>query len=289
MLMTIICAILGVTLSIVVTATNNLYNGISDIWIPICLFFAFTIASAATMILIVLILTLFVDVKKPVKKPNKVWFAIYNFINSFLVAWAGINLKVKENEKLGKGPYLFVINHRSNFDTMIVSVLYRKYKPIMISKPGNFKIPVAGPAIHEAGFLCMPRDDAKGALNVVNEAVNYLEEGKYSIGLCPEGTRNKNGRELLPFKNGCLKIALRSKTPIVVLCVDGTEKIHKNFPFKRTKVYFDLIKVISPEEYEGKNTQQLGAEIAELMLKTINSHQKIEDDVLTDESGKKVA
>jgi len=276
MLMTIICALLGAVLSAVVTVAKNLYKGISDAWIPVCLFLLFTVASATVIILTVFIMTLFIDVKKPVKKPNKVWFAIYNFINSFLITWSGIDLKITENEKLGKGPYLFVINHRSNFDTMIVSKLYKRYKPIMISKPGNFKIPIAGPAIHEAGFLCMPRDDMKGALNVVNQAVEYLEEGKYSVGLCPEGTRNKHDRGLLPFKNGCLKIALRSKVPVVVLCVDGTEKVHKNFPFKRTKVYFDLIKIIKPEEHEEKNTVKLGEEIGELMLKTINSHQKIE-------------
>lgn len=287
--MTITCAVIGALLSAVITVANNLYGGISDIWIPVCLFIAFTVAAAAVIILTVFFVSLFIDVKKPIKKPNKVWFAIYNFINSFLVLWSGVNLKITENEKLGKGPYLFVINHRSNFDTMIVSVLYKKYKPIMISKPDNFKIPVAGAAIHESGFLCMPRDDIRGALDVVNQAVSYLEEGEYSIGLCPEGTRNKHGRGLLPFKNGCLKIAVRAKVPIVVLCVDGTEKIHKNFPFKRTKVYFDLIKVITPEEYEGKNTAKLGEEISSLMLKTINSHQKIEDEVIETSDGKKAA
>ena len=80
--------------------------------------------------------------------------------------------------------------------------------------------------------------------------------------------------EVLSWCN-CKVLIIRS-TVRVGYTREMAEKLHKNFPFKRTRVYFDLIKVIKPEEYEEKNTVKLGEEIGELMLKTINSHQKIE-------------
>ncbi len=277
MLMTIISAIMGAGFTALITVLGGLYTDISDIWIPILLFIGCTVGSALLLIVLLFIATSFINVHKPVKKPSKFWFCMYNIVNSFLILWSGIDLKINEKEKLGEGPYMFVINHRSNFDTMIVSKVYKKYKPLMVSKPGNFKIPIAGPAIHKSGFLLMPKTDPKNALAVIGQAVDYLKEGEYSIGICPEGTRNKHRRDLLPFKNGCFKIALRAGVPIVVLCVNGTENITKNFPFKRTKVYLDLIKVIKPEEIENKHTSEIGEEVRALMYECINSYGPIEE------------
>lgn len=273
MFMTLLSAVLGAATAVLVTAQCGLFSGIKDIWIPLLLFIGFTVLAAALIILTLFIATLFVNKKKEQEKPDKVWFCLYNIVNSFLCFWSGMSVERTENEKLGDGPYFFVTNHRSNFDTMLISMYYKKYKPLMVSKPGNFNIPIAGPAIHKAGFLCMPKDDPRKSLTVVNKASEYLKEGEYSIGLCPEGTRNKDGIDLLPFKNGCFKMATKANAPIVVICINGTEKVHKNFPFKRTKVYFDLIKVIKPDEYQGKTTTEIGDEIRRLMLENINSHQ----------------
>lgn len=274
MLMTMLCAVIGAVIAAVITVFGNLVNDVSDIWIPVVLFLGCTVAVALVIIVSILIASLFINVKKPLKKISRFWWALYNFVNPFLIFWAGIDVKKTEYETLGDGPYLFVVNHRSNFDTMLISKYYRKYDILMVSKPGNFKIPIAGPAIYKSGFLCMPRNDPRGALNVVNKAVDYLKAGKYSIGICPEGTRNKTGIDLLPFKNGCLKMATRANVPIVVICINGTENVHKRFPFRRTKVYFDLIKVIQPEEYQGKSTNDLGAEISLLMQEKIDEHNK---------------
>lgn len=272
MTMTFVSAVIGAIASALTTIFGNLCDNVWDFWIPVLLFVGYTVAAAFCIILAIFIASLFIDAKKPLKKISKFWWALYNFVNPFLIFWAGADVKITEKEKLGDGPYLFVVNHRSNFDTMLISKIYRKYDILMISKPGNFKIPIAGAAIYKSGFLCMPKDDPKGSLGVVTKAVDYLKEGKYSIGLCPEGTRNKTGTNLLPFKNGCLKIATRSEVPIVVICINGTENIHKHFPFKRTKVYFDLIKVIKPEDYSGKTTAQIGDEIRALMQEKIDEH-----------------
>lgn len=277
MLMTIISALIGAIATTLISVFGNIISAPIDFWKPILLFIGTTIGGCALLILFAFVVTLPVNTKKPVNKPSKFYFALYNFVNEFLVVWSGARVKVKGETDLGEGPFLFVINHRSRFDTMILSVIFKKYRPLMVSKPSNFKIPIAGPAIHKSGFISMPKDDMKGSLEAVLKATDYIKGGYYSIGLCPEGTRNKNKRGLLPFKNGCLKIAMRANVPIVVITVEGTEKIAKNFPFKLTRVYFDVLKVINPDEYQGKTTNQVGDEIRSLMLNNISSYKKIED------------
>ena len=71
--------------------------------------------------------------------------------------------------------------------------------------------------------------------------------------VAPEGKRSKTG-ELFPFKAGALKIATKAEAPIVVISLLNCNKIHKNFPFKRTHVYMDVINVIYSEEYETMNS-----------------------------------
>ncbi|MBR2933902.1 MAG: hypothetical protein IKC33_06280, partial [Clostridia bacterium] len=70
----------------------------------------------------------------------------------------------------------------------------------------------------------------------------------------------------------CFKIPLRANVPIVVTTIEGTEKIHKNFPFKRTRVYLDVLKVIKPCEYEGKTATVVGQEVRALMLENLKRY-----------------
>lgn len=277
MLMTLVSALIGACCAAAVVVAYSLVNNWYDFWIPALLFVGFTVLTALAIIILLFISTLFIDTKKPQKGASKFYFHIYNFVNDFLVVWCGAKIKHVEKEKLGKGPYMFVINHRSNFDTMIISHYYKKYYPLMISKPSNFKIPVAGPYIYKVGFLVLPRNDNRAGLAVINRATEYLKEGEYSIGICPEGTRNKGRRDLLPFKDGCFKIAMRASAPIAVFAIDGSENIAKNFPFKRGKVYFTLLKVITPEEYAGKNTHEVGKMVHDLMYAEISSHAPINE------------
>ncbi len=55
-----------------------------------------------------------------------------------------------------------------------------------------------------------------------------------SIWIFPEGTRNTNEdiTELLPFKEGSLKIAEKSGCPVIPVAMTGTaEVLEKHFPF----------------------------------------------------------
>ena len=58
-------------------------------------------------------------------------------------------------------------------------------------------------------------------MECINKAASLLEKRELSVGIYPEGTRNK-GEEMLPFHNGVFKIAQKSKTPIAVLAIKNT-------------------------------------------------------------------
>lgn len=234
--------------------------------------------TAAALILVVLFAMAVIapiDVSKPIKKPSKFYFRLFELFNDFICTSARIRVVIGGKEKLNAGEkYLFVYNHRSNFDPMLISKCFKKYRILMISKPQNFKKFLAGKCIHRAGFMAINRENDREAAKTILKAIGYLGEG-YSVAVAPEGTRNQSGIGLLPFRNGAFKIATKAKVPICVLNLNGTEKVKHNFPLKSTKVFIDIVSVITPEEYADMTTSEIGDIVAAKMTENIEKRNGV--------------
>lgn len=138
----------------------------------------------------------------------------------FLLSFCGVRYRAEGLEKIPKDrPFLLVGNHSSAFDPMIALYALRRCKMIFISKPENFKIPIVGNILHKCMFLSIDREDNRRALETIMTASQYLSSGDCSVGIYPEGTRNREENSLLPFKPGAFKIAQRSGAPVVVVSV----------------------------------------------------------------------
>ena len=158
------------------------------------------------------------------------------------------------------GRFLYVCNHRSGFDPVIVMDKLRRYEISFISKPSNMKLPLIGRVAYAAGFLAIDRENDRNALRTILTAADYMKRDICSMGIYPEGTRSRTG-ELLPFHAGSLKAAQKAKVPIVVACCSGGEKIMKRKGFGGTKVYLDILEVIPAETVCGMKTTELSERI----------------------------
>ncbi len=220
--------------------------------------------------LAIFVISLFIDMNKPQKRHQAFYRIIATLVVEFLDDMAGIRVHVTGAEKVPKDRrFLFVGNHISSFDPMIAMVRFWKERLSFISKPSNLKIPLAGPFIHKCCFLSINREDDREALKTILAAIDLIKNDQVSIGIYPEGTRSKTGR-MGEFHHGSFQIARRAKCPIVVAVVRDTDKVKKNFPWKKTDVYMDIIDLIEPEEFEGLKT----AEISERVYNEIAEFQK---------------
>ena len=243
------------------------------IWIAILLLVAFFFAWNVVCVVFAFLVTLPISFKKPVEKPSKFYTWLFNFVNGWIIDMAGIDVVITGWEKIDPNQsYLFVSNHRSNFDPQIAARVFKKFKFLAITKPENLKVPIAGKCIYAAGFLPIDRENNRKAIETILKAANYIKKG-YSIHLCPEGTRNKNGLDLLPFKNGGFKAAQRAKAPIAIISLVNTEKIHKNFPFKRTRVHFDIVDVLSADQVIAMSTQEIGDHAMKVIQDKIDEYK----------------
>ncbi|RJQ13960.1 MAG: 1-acyl-sn-glycerol-3-phosphate acyltransferase [Nitrospiraceae bacterium] len=116
------------------------------------------------------------------------------------------------------GPYIFVCNHRSFSDGFLMAVL--PVEGVQVVNIWPFRIPVIGFFARKAGYLnirMMPSEEFFG------NALELLRE-KVSIIFFPEGTRSGN-RNIGNFHGSAFRLALKSKAPVVPLCISGSENI----------------------------------------------------------------
>ena len=165
--------------------------------------------------------------------------------------------------------FLLVSNHCSKFDNFIQCAVLKKTQLAYISKPENFKIPIGGRFMRRGLYLSLPRGNTREEFKVIMKAIEYIKEDKVSIGIFPEGTRSKDGN-LQEFKPGAFKIAEKAKCPVVVCCMKGTFEIHKNWPWKTSHVYMDILDVIDPSVWEEKNTVEVSQYAHDLILNNLN-------------------
>ena len=198
--------------------------------------------------LFLLVCSLFINPKKEYENHSRFYRALLNGATAFAMKIMRIRIHTNGLEKVPHDTknLLFVSNHRSNFDPIITWHIFKKWQPAFVSKASNFKIPIFGRFIRKCCFMAIDRENPRNALKTILKAAELLKKGKVSIGIYPEGTRSKECK-LLPFHNGVFKIAQKANADIVVLAVSGTEQIHKNYPFRHTDVYLDVLEVIPAE------------------------------------------
>ena len=198
-----------------------------------------------------------VDDTKPLKKQRELCrFGCAN-IAGWLSDWAGLRVTVTGEELLPReGRFMLVCNHRSMFDPIVGADRLRQYNISYISKPSNLKLPFIGKLAYGAGFLPIDRSNDREALKTILLAADYLKRDLCSMAVYPEGTRSRDGK-LLPFHAGSFKIAQKAGVPLVIAAIDGTEQVHRRFPFRRTRVRLQILELLPAERVKAMGTRGL--------------------------------
>jgi len=136
---------------------------------------------------------------------------------------SGAKVKVFGEENIPKDiPVLFVSNHQSNFDIALFMSYINKPKGY-ISKFEMKKIPVLSTWMEYMHCVFMERANIRKAAQAINEGIKILKSG-YSLVIFPEGTRSKSDN-MNEFKAGGLKLATKSKVPVVPVTIKGSYKL----------------------------------------------------------------
>ncbi len=186
---------------------------------------------------------------------------------------AGVKTTVIGKENIPEEAALFVGNHRSYFDILLLYVQCEKLTGF-VSKNALEKVPSLRVWMRYLYCLFLNREDPREGLKTILKAIEQVKEG-ISIVIFPEGTRN-SGEELsmLDFKEGSMKIALKSGCPIVPVSINNSAEIFENHipKFKKTHVVIEYGKPIYPKELTRDEQKVIGAFCQNLILETIKKN-----------------
>ena len=125
----------------------------------------------------------------------------------------GVEIQVDGEEHLwSHRPAVFIYNHQSGLDSMIMSHLLRR-DVVGVAKQELRDTPIFGRLAELAGTVFVERGDRENSTNTLRSAEEAVRQG-LSIKIAPEGTRSVTKR-LGPFKNGAFRIAMTTGIPIV--------------------------------------------------------------------------
>ena len=102
-----------------------------------------------------------------------------------------VNVIGRENVLMNR-PQIFMANHQSDFDILIV-LAHIPGQFRWIVKKELFKIPIFGKAMKSAGYIEIDRQNHEKAMKSLEEAAQKIREGK-SVVTFPEGT-TEQGRD----------------------------------------------------------------------------------------------
>lgn len=239
-------------------------------WLVPLLLVGFTLVFLIIHFLLVVLIILTTNLNKP---PKNAFFFRLLLKSGLPILFKILRVKIETEgiEKLPEdGKMLFVCNHQHDFDPAVIISTFPDSHIAFIGKKDIYtEMPFIARAMHRLQCLPIDRENDREAAKTIIKAIKMLKENEASIGLFPEGYTSKTA-ELLPFRNGSLKIALKSGADIAVCVIDGMKGIHKRLFIKKSVVHFRLLDVIESEQYKDMNTNELGDIIHTKMENALN-------------------
>jgi 1-acyl-sn-glycerol-3-phosphate acyltransferase len=183
--------------------------------------------------------------KRSPKASDKSSFAIIKWAFKVILFLSGTKVDYIGRENIPTDrAVLYVGNHRSDFDIPITYVCFPNPTGF-VAKINIKKLHLISVWMKNINCVFIDRDNIKDGLKAIIASIDLVKNG-ISICIFPEGTRNRTASDLLPFKEGSLKIASKSGCPIVPMSINNSEMIfEKHFPWvKSTHVVVEFGKPI---------------------------------------------
>lgn len=123
--------------------------------------------------------------------------------------------------------YLFIINHRSLLDIIIIENFLSFFKKestnnFWIAKEELKKMFIFGSFFREVkSNIFIDRESSSSTKKMLKDIKHIIQKGNSNICIFPEGTRNKTNKKILEFKGGAELISKMNKLKVVNIYINA--------------------------------------------------------------------
>jgi putative phosphoserine phosphatase/1-acylglycerol-3-phosphate O-acyltransferase len=186
-------------------------------------------------------------------------------------ALLGLNLEVDgEQHVWSRRPAVFIFNHQSNVDLVIVARLLRR-DITGVGKREIRDIPVVGRVLEASGVVLIDRKNTASAIETMTPLVDAMRvEGK-SVAMSPEGTRSVTP-QLATFKKGAFHLAMQAGVPIVPIVIHNSGDVQPkgDFLYHPGTVHVEVLPPVDTGTWSPATIDEHVAEVRKLYLKALD-------------------
>ena len=223
-----------------------------------------------------LVLCLLGKVEKWKYKTDLIALRIVQWAFKCMLFIAGTKTIVIGEENVPKDqPVLYIPNHRSYFDILL---LYSRVPGLtgFVSKDSMKKFYLLRDWMKKLHCLFLNRENPREGLKTILQGIENINNG-ISMCIFPEGTRNKMDGEMLPFKEGSMKMAEKTGCLVIPVALSNTAEIFENhMPWIRScKVVIEYGAPIDPKTLSRQEQKHLGAMCRDKIQEMLDKNQSL--------------
>jgi len=164
-------------------------------------------------------------------------------------------------------PAVFLFNHKNNFDILVAcKVIGREFTGVGKKEAADNPLGAALGKLIDAVFI--DRSDSQKAVEALKPVEEAIAKG-LSLVISPEGTRSKTG-EVLPFKKGPFRIAMKTGVPVVPIVIRNAEDLGAHGGKVMHAAHVD-VRVLPPVPTATWKLSQLDRRIAEVRQQFVDT------------------
>jgi len=198
--------------------------------------------------------------------------SVFADVSSALI---GLNLVVRGEYYLWESrPAVFVFNHQSKVDVVIMAKLLRK-DIAGVGKKEIKHMPFIGKTLELAGTIFIDRENSHSAIEAMKPLVDAMRNQGKSVAIAPEGTRSITPK-LAPFKKGPFHLAMQAGVPVVPVVIHNAGDVAPkgDFVFRQATVEVDVLPPVDTSQWRRETVEEHVAEVRNLFLRALGQDEE---------------
>jgi 1-acyl-sn-glycerol-3-phosphate acyltransferase len=181
------------------------------------------------------------------KRGDMIYYICARAADLGMLLWGISHSRIYETPHDTNKPSIFVFNHISYLDALIILKAIRNQHFRGLGKFEISKIPLFG-FIYKSAVIMVKRDSAEDRARSVADMKKAISQN-ISVVLAPEGTFNSSSQPLSRFYDGAFRIAIETQTPIKpILFLDAYDRMNYKYslsltPGRSRVVYLEEVEV----------------------------------------------